>query len=325
MIDCPVRTAKGCRGFAEYIYAALIKNGIANQYDVEAALSYVIQKMLMDTSELGQPRANLFTGFTERPHTAGFNPLQARFMAFLTAAIRNIAKNKVPRLLDVQPRPPGTMSIGQGGDEDYGISGDAIPARRSWETAFGELADDVSSLLRRKEREEGLPLVKMFQAMIAGEKTEQQRQIYGERDARRGRDVILGTIEQYAQSTGNELLLRQVRMMRNRNPNEPLPPRRTLAKSRTPRMKPGREKDFASILSVIDRLGRPVGSSDLMRFRRRWVEYPSRTPGYKNRLEEILDLATKDGVLTATKTRAGATVYSPGPKADQFRNVEQPV
>src|ERR1700758_813843 len=48
MVECPVRDRSGrCRGFAEYIYAALVRNGIHHQYDVEAALQYVIEKMLM--------------------------------------------------------------------------------------------------------------------------------------------------------------------------------------------------------------------------------------------------------------------------------------
>src|SRR5689334_1189123 len=68
MIDCPVRTASGCRGFAEYVYAALIKNGLDAEYDLDAALQYVVEKMLMDRSEVtGEPKASLFTGFSPRP------------------------------------------------------------------------------------------------------------------------------------------------------------------------------------------------------------------------------------------------------------------
>jgi hypothetical protein len=73
MLDCPVRDSKGnCRSFAEYIHAALLKNRIADQYDIEAALSYVVGKMLMDRSEAtGALKANLFAGFTERPKGKG--------------------------------------------------------------------------------------------------------------------------------------------------------------------------------------------------------------------------------------------------------------
>src|SRR3954454_12540128 len=69
MLDCPLRDRRGhCRSFSEYIYATLLRNGIHHRYDVEAALQYVIEKMLLDRSEAtGQPRDNLFNGFRERP------------------------------------------------------------------------------------------------------------------------------------------------------------------------------------------------------------------------------------------------------------------
>src|SRR4051794_40243676 len=78
MLDCPVRTSRGCQGFAAYIHASLLKNGIHNQFDVEAALQYVIEKMLMTTAEdTGKPKANLFAGFTTRQgETPDFNPVQ---------------------------------------------------------------------------------------------------------------------------------------------------------------------------------------------------------------------------------------------------------
>jgi len=80
-----------------------------------------------------------------------------------------------------------------------------------------------------------------------------------------------------------------------------------------------RERDYRSIADVVARFERPVGSADLDRFRRRWLEYPPRNAasGYRNRLEEVLAAMVKDGVLRATQRAGGATVYSPGERFDQ--------
>jgi hypothetical protein len=82
-----------------------------------------------------------------------------------------------------------------------------------------------------------------------------------------------------------------------------------------------KERDYASILSVVERLGRPVGSADLGKYRRRWLEYPPRNPGsgFRNRLEEVLDMMTKEGVLTAIRTAKGAFVYTAGPNAASYQ------
>jgi hypothetical protein len=102
MLDCPIRDSRGnCRGFAEYVVAALVRNGIHRRFDLEAALNYIIEKMLLDRSDTGQPRSSLFGGFEERPYTAG-NPLQARFFRFLELAIGNIRKGKIVRLSPAQ-------------------------------------------------------------------------------------------------------------------------------------------------------------------------------------------------------------------------------
>jgi hypothetical protein len=110
MLDCPVRDRQGgCRGFAEYILAALVKNGVHDRYDIEAALAYVAEKMLMATSASGGQRKTLFGSFEERPHDPGFNPLQARFMSFLQFAVSNINKGKIPRLSRIERRPQGSL------------------------------------------------------------------------------------------------------------------------------------------------------------------------------------------------------------------------
>ena len=95
-----------------------------------------------------------------------------------------------------------------------------------------------------------------------------------------------------------------------------------MPKPAAPKLEPGKEKDYASIISVIDRLGRQyIGTSDLGKYRRRWLEYPPRdaTSGYRNRLEEVLAQMTQEGVLKATQTAKGAVVYLPGPNYEKYR------
>jgi len=317
MLDCPVRDSKGnCRGFAEYIHAALLRNRLADQYDIEAALSYVVGKMLTDRSEVtGEPKASLFGGFTERPHTADFNPLQARFMAFLQRAISNIRQGKIVRLLNVEKRPPRTVSIGQGGDEDGGVSPDEIADRTSTDSAFKELADDILTLLH-KQRESGLPLAGVFRAMMNGQRSDELRRRFGDRKARAARQVIIQTIKEYAASTGNRALLNLLARMGSDGSRAFTAPRTVKVTKLS-----DKQRDYASIVSLVDHLGRPVGTADLGKYRRRWLDYPPRDPslGYRNRLEEVLAGMVRDEVLGARKTSRGAVVYSPGPKFEEYR------
>lgn len=88
MLDCPIVDRRGrCRSFSDYILSPLLKNGINERYDVEAALAYVIEKMLLDRTNTGEPRITVFGGFEERPDYVSGNPLQARFMKFLQFAV----------------------------------------------------------------------------------------------------------------------------------------------------------------------------------------------------------------------------------------------
>jgi len=325
MLDCPVKDGRGnCRGFAEYILSALIKNGIHQQYDIEGALSYVFEKMMMPIRDTGEPRVTLFGDFDEtKPYTPNFNPLQARFFKFLQFAINNVKKGKIVRLSNVERRPEGSVSIGLGRrkDDDTGtISPDQIAARKSGEADFSEIVADLTELLKKKEPAYGLPLVRLFQAIIAGKNTEQQRQQFGDRTTRTARPIIVQTIRAYAESTGNYHLLSLLTRFEGFRANQPAVAGRRLAKTVKPRL-PEKERDFASILAVIDRFDRPVGTPDLGKYRRRWLDYPPRNAasGHRNRLEEVLDMMTKEGVLTAIRTQKGAFVYTVGPNAASYQ------
>ncbi len=201
-----------------------------------------------------------------------------------------------------------------------GVSPDEIAARPSSERDLDDLVGDIQTLLRQKERTYNLPLVDIFHAIMAGERSDDQRRRFGDRTTRMGRKAIVSTIRSYAESTGNYALLNLLQKFEDPQPNMPTPARRQAVKVVRPVLS-DKERDYASILSVIDRLGRPAGSADLGRFRRRWLEYPPRDPtsSHRNRLEEVLAAMTRDGVLRATRTAAGAFVYTPGQNADQYR------
>jgi hypothetical protein len=150
--------------------------------------------------------------------------------------------------------------------------------------------------------------------MINGRNRDAQRAQFGDTATRQGRPLVVQTIKDYAQASGNYHLLSVLRRFEDFRPNMPTAPARQQAKVMKPIL-PERERDYGSIVSVLDRLGRPVGTADLGRFRRRWLEYPPRDPssGHRNRLEEVLAAMVRDGVLRALPTAKGAVIYGPGP------------
>jgi hypothetical protein len=155
---------------------------------------------------------------------------------------------------------------------------------------------------------------------MAGERSDEQRRIFGDRVARAGRQVIIKTVEEFAESTGNFRLLSLLKRFEGFQSNKPMPPKCKPAKTVKAKL-PEKARDFSSIVSLIDRLGRPVGTSDLGKYRRRWLEYPPRdaSSGNRNRLQEVLAQMVRDEVLRATRTNQRALVYSPGPNFDAYR------
>jgi hypothetical protein len=325
MLDCPIRDARGqCRSFTDYIYAALIRNGVHRRYDIEAALAYVVERMLMPTTDTGEPRDSLFRGFQERPDYAGGNPLQPRFLTYLDYAIQNIRKGKIVRLGNVERRPQGTVSISQGrrkeSDPAGGIPAEAISARTSADAGLAELVADILDLLRQKEAAYQLPLTDLFRAIMAGERKEEQVRRFGDRPTRAARKIIVSTIRHYADRTSNHRLLYLLGQFEGFNSNKAMPVTRQPARVARPKLS-DQERDYRSIADVVGRFEVPVGTSDLGRYRRRWLEYPPRDPasGHRNRLEEVLAAMVRDGVLRANRTASGASVYSPGPNFGQYR------
>jgi hypothetical protein len=176
----------------------------------------------------------------------------------------------------------------------------------------------VTELLRGKEPAYGLPLADLFRSIIAGNNTAQQRAQFGDQVTRLARPIILRIIRQYAESSGNHRLLALLDKFQDLPANQPTP--RAAPRMPKPRL-PAKERDYGSILAVLQRLGRPAGSADLGKYRRRWLEYPPRDPasGYPNRLQEVLAAMTEEGVLTPIRTSKGATLYTLGPNADRYQ------
>ena len=326
MLDCPVRDSSGrCRDFSEYILAALVKNGIHHRYDIEAAMSYVIEKMLMDRSiKTGQTRSTLFGGFdSERDYIPGTNPLQARFLKFVQNAVANIRAGRIPRLANNERRQQGTLSIGQGRQKDAigGIvSPDEIAARSSSDDDLQTLLGDIRSLLQTKEAAYGLPLADFFTDMMNGMRNAEQRKKYGEAAAKKTRQVIIQTIKDYAESSGNFALLQMLKRFEDFNPTQPAERKRKPKKTKKPSLPP-KIKDYASIVALIEKLGRPVGSADLGKYRRRWLDYPPRDPNshHRNRLDATLEAMVDEDVLVRSPTGRGGYMYSPGPEFDKYR------
>jgi hypothetical protein len=176
-------------------------------------------------------------------------------------------------------------------------------------------------VLRQKEKAYPLRLVDQFRAILAGQTVAQQRKSFGDRTARVGRQVIIQSIEEYARSSENYLLMRLLNRLKATPSGESQPPQRMQITAAPKPVLTDRQRDYASILAVLDKLGRPVGSADLGRYRRRWLEYPPRDAGsgHRNRLEEVLAHMVRDGVLRAVATGRGAFVYQPGPNASAYR------
>src|SRR5262249_39080256 len=142
---------------------------------------------------------------------------------------------------------------------------------------------------------------------------------FGDRKTRVGRQVIVQTIQDYAEKTGNFRLLHLLKQFEDFNPNKPMQRRREPVKTVRPVLS-DEERDYRSIASVIARFDHPIGTVKLASYRRRWLESPPRdlSSGHKNRLEEVLAKMVADGVLRGFPTRQGAAVYGPGPQFKEY-------
>ena len=213
------------------------------------------------------------------------------------------------------------MPIGQGrtkeGDVQSGVAPDEIAAPPSAENDLGEMIYDITDLLRRKEGRVGLPLAALFHAIMAGQRSDEQRRRFGDRAAREGRRIIVSVIGDYARSSGNVALLNLLARMRDGGAAE----RRRAAVAAARPVLSDRERDYASIASVVGRFDRPVGSADLGGIGGGgWsIRLVTRRRGSGTGWRRCWRRWCRDGVLKATRTAGGATVYGPGPQFDHYR------
>ncbi len=305
MQSCPVKDQRGqCRRWTDYILGSLIRWAGGNRnIDLEDALQMIAFHMLSSVGERGQRRKSLFDFDESRPFDLRQgNPLQALFKIYLANDLRSIFGQKIKRIRTID-RPKGTISIG--GDPNT-ISPDEIPGRA---TENDELIQDIKELLRRRSTPD-LDLVALFKSIQAGEGTRFQRQHFGHRNADLGRKIIVTTIRQYAHRTENYALLRLLHRIEN---PESAPPRPAKAPPK-PKLPPD-EQDFRSIVDVMERHGRKVGSMILGKARRRWTEKKPRNPDspHANRLADVLAQMVAAGVIQ----RQGLH-YVPGPRYQDF-------
>lgn len=334
MRDCPIHAGTGCSGFTDYIIGALVRHGCHQQFDPEDSLSYIYQQMMSPTGETGRPRQTLFGGFDEtRPFAPGDNPLEARFKTAVANAIRSVCSGSIRRLRTVERKPAGTLSIAPGrqrGDGTAGmVSPDEIPDRPG-DRAERELIADIEQLLRVRQRQNpDLPIVDLFTGLISGElpTTRLQRAKWGKQRADAARKVIVAAVEDYAKASENWHLLRLLDRFKDYDPARPDPTARRSrfrerpAKPPKPKVEMSPvEKDYRSIVTLMEKLGRKLTTSDAGHYRRRMSVRPCRDSAspHPNRLADTLANMVRDGVLELGQTRAGGKLYVPGPRYGEF-------
>ena len=314
MRSCPIRTGSGCTGFTDYILGALIRHHVQRQYDPEQALNYIAFRMLSPRGESGKAKSTLWDFDESRPYAPGDNPLEARFKTFVMHDLRSICAGRIARIRNLD-RPQGAVSITQGrpkSDPQGGVGAEQIPDRSSENE--NELITDIMDLLKKKSTPD-MPLVALFRSILAGEGTRVQRTRFGYTKADEGRKIIVKTVEDYAHRTENYRLLRLLDKIRNPEPKKPRPP-----KSPPKPKLPPKEQDFRSIVDVLERHRRKVGTAILGKARRRWLERKPRDPRspYANRLADVLAAMEHDEVLLRKKGESGGTVWVPGPRYQDY-------
>ena len=327
MRDCPVKTAKGCTSWTDYALGALIRH-CANKVDLEDAFAYVMFRLLSRVGERGQPRQCLFDMDPNREYDLAIgNPLLARFRTFLINDIRSIGAGKIRRLMLSPTRQP-TVSIRSGRNkadqEQGGIGADEIPAPNTDHHEF-ELYNDIIALLRRRSTPD-MPLVDLFHAVLNGTGTRDQRRRFGHTTADRGRKLIYDTLVAYSRSSGNRHLENLLTKFRDFKATLADPNSRR-AQQKTQPVRPPvvilspQERDFRSIVQVVQRHGGRASLAVLGSQRARWLGRSPRDPSSsaKTRLHDVLDQMVQSGVLA----KQGAT-YIPGTNYGKYMDAAAP-
>ena len=170
--------------------------------------------------------------------------------------------------------------------------------------------------LLRQRSTPGMPLADLFMSILKGEGTRVQRSRFGHSTADMGRKIIVQTVHQYAQQTHNWSLLHLLDRIQNPDTSLNLPAGNSLAirDHGKPDLPPD-ERDYRSIVDVLEKNGRSVSMAVLGKARRRWLERQPRNPSstYSTRLHDVLARMVQDGVLAKNGTR-----YVPGPNYSRY-------
>jgi hypothetical protein len=231
--------------------------------------------------------------------------------------LRNIMCGRIPALRRTQRQ--ASRSIGYGKDSQGMVSPDEIPGRVTDDSK--EMMDDITALLRQNSTQD-MPLVDLFQSIIAGEGTRVQRNRFGYSKADAGRKLIVQIIGQYAQRPQNWHLLQLLDRFQGFTATRPDPNRRPPPPPKPAKPKyPPDEQDFRSVVDVIERSGRAANMAQLGHYRRRWLERKPRNPAspHPNRLADVLARMVQDGVLA----KQGAK-YVPGPGYAKYLGKHEP-
>ena len=196
-------------------------------------------------------------------------------------------------------------------DDPTKRTADEIPAQHTDHDEL-ELHQDIISLLHHRTTRD-MPLIDLFHAVLNGSGTRETRKRFGHSVSDRGRKIIYDTLLAYSRSSGNrhlESLLTKFRDFRatQADPNS----RRSQRKAQPAKpqiMFSPQERDFRSIVQVIERNGGRATLARLGSQRSRWLGRLPRDPSspHKTRLHDVLDQMVKAGVLA----KQGAT-YIPG-------------
>ena len=297
MKNCPIHDSSGaCRSWTDYILGALIRHGCHRTVDPEEALQYVAFNMLSGVGEKGQHRKGLFDFDEDRPfNLQQGNPLEVLFKIYLANSLRTVCSQKLARFRTLH-RPKGTLTIGQGHADKGTISPNEIPARPS--TGEQEMLEDIFMLLKKRSTPR-LDLVALFQSILNGDGTREQRRRFGHDKANEGRKIIVKTIEDYAHKTQNVHLLKLLDNFKNFSATKPNAKKRPKRPPKPKSNLPPDVQDYLSIIDVIEKSRGRASMAVLGKKRRRWLERPPRNPNspHKTRLHDVLARMVDDGVL----------------------------
>ncbi len=322
MRSCPVQDRNGrCCRFVDYIVGALIRHGVTQQFDLEDALQRVMFWMLSPVGERGLPKKSLFDFDETRPYNLSVgNPLQAIFRKCLVNAVRTVAVGRIPALRRVQYPNRLSINYGRQGNDPAGgtVAAEEIPGRVPGYDF--EMLNDLLDLLRRQSTPQ-MPLADLFMSILRGEGTRVQRSRFGYSTADMGRRIIVQTISLYARQTHNWPLLHLIDRIQNPDAATPVTRRQPPAPRPPQPQWSDDERDYRSVVDVLEKNNRSVSMAVLGKVRRRWLERQPRNPSspHPNRLADVLARMVADGVLLKQGSR-----YVPGPNYTRFVGTPEP-